>query len=343
MLKKLVSFVLVATLVLTVAWNCSGGVKEVFADGVDSIVLEYSIVGENVTINVGTGIFLSLPNDDELNIEFGNIEEKNGNKCVISKMSLENTCKDNGLTPKAVIVNDRIYKYGEPIKITKNDYKKTEYGTTELRLIVVTDGIKNQWFEGFWFDGDGNNTYSARAQWYGSGSACWYQDSNGWYPVSSWNKIKKFWYVHDIDGYSTYDGWYYFDENGYAACDGWYQINGSWYYFDEKCWYESNAWRDGYYINDDGTQTYAYIGGWNSDSNGWWYSDSSGWYATSWTEIDGVNYLFKPDGYMACDEWATDGYSTYGDEGLIWWHFDSSGKTDGAGWYDRNGNWHGNN
>ena len=329
MLKKIVSFVLAAALVLTAVWNFDGGAKEVQA-GSGDMYIHISIDGGNWAVGTGTSVYSTWFKNNELLVEFGDKEQKKEDVFVLDKKTVENACKEHGGTPKVVIVSDRIYKYGERIKITKDDYKVNKYGMSEIKITVVTDRINNMWYEGFWLDSNGDNSYSGYGQWYGSGAACWYQDTNGWYPVSSWTKI---------DG-----NWYYFDENGYALYNGWYQVDGSWYYFDDRCLYELDAWRDGYYINSDGTQTYAYTGSWNSDSTGWWYSDTSGWYATTWAYIDGTLYYFKSDGYMASNEWvemtdapATDnltGYTYY-----YWYYFDSNGQIEKIGNYDKDGKW----
>ena len=70
-----------------------------------------------------------------------------------------------------------------------------------------------------------------------------------------------------------------------------------------------SEYRDGYWLNADGSWNLAYYGGhWASDSTGWWYTDYSGWYPTSeWLWIDGSCYYFKADGYMAANE-TIDGY-----------------------------------
>lgn len=88
----------------------------------------------------------------------------------------------------------------------------------------------------------------------------------------------------------------------------WECIDNIWYYFDSNAYMASNEYRDGYWLNSDGSWNSAYANGaWKSDSYGWWYEDA-GWYPTSqWMKIDGYWYYFKSDGYMACNEYI-DGY-----------------------------------
>lgn len=69
---------------------------------------------------------------------------------------------------------------------------------------------------------------------------------------------------------------------------------------------------------------------WKYDPNGWWYDNGDGtWPYSTFMEIDGVNYYFKANGYMATGWQAVDGK---------WYYFEGSGAMkkgwiyDGA-WY----------
>ncbi len=99
-------------------------------------------------------------------------------------------------------------------------------------------------------------------------------------------------------------GWRYIYDAGYVGMS-WIEIDGYWYYFDDNAYMEYSAYRDGCWLNSDGTWNTSYSGGyWASNDTGWWYTDSSGWYPVSqWLWIDGNCYYFKADGYMAADEW----------------------------------------
>lgn len=82
---------------------------------------------------------------------------------------------------------------------------------------------------------------------------------------------------------------------------------------------------------------------WHHDSVGWWYTNEKNNYFTDhWNKIDSVWYYFKPDGYMAQNEWfggywfGNNGAWTY--TATLDWHRDSNGwyVQDTSGWYPRN-------
>ena len=97
--------------------------------------------------------------------------------------------------------------------------------------------------------------------------------------------------------------WYEYSDGSYAM--GWTEIDGYWYFFTGSGYMDYSEYRDGCWLNADGTWNTAYSGGyWASDSTGWWYTDASGWYPVStWLWIDGSCYYFKASGYMAKDEY----------------------------------------
>ena len=122
---------------------------------------------------------------------------------------------------------------------------------------------QNEWVDGKWYDADGKQTYSGTMSWKSNDKGWWIEDSEGWYPVSQWQKIDGKWYYFTADGYMDYSEY----RDGY-----WLQADGSW---DEV---SSN-------------------GRWCQDSTGWWYEDD-GWYPKNqnlW--IDGVKYYFNAEGY----------------------------------------------
>ena len=122
----------------------------------------------------------------------------------------------------------------------------------------------NEWVDGKWYNADGTQTYKGSLVWASNDTGWWVEDTSGWYPVSTWQKI---------DG-----NWYYFGSDGYMA---------------------SNEWRDGCWLSSNGAWTYEGIASWAGNSTGWWFEGSSGWYATScWQKIDGYWYYFGSDGYM---------------------------------------------
>ena len=101
--------------------------------------------------------------------------------------------------------------------------------------------------------------------------------------------------------------WYEYSDGSYAS--GWTEIDGYWYFFTGSGYMDYSEYRDGCWLNADGTWNTAYSGGyWASDSTGWWYTDASGWYpVNTWLWIDGSCYFFKASGYMAVNE-TIDGY-----------------------------------
>lgn len=63
--------------------------------------------------------------------------------------------------------------------------------------------------------------------------------------------------------------------------------------------------RMGQIANEVNTQlTKTYTVGWNEDSTGWWYMNNDGTYPHDcWKTIDGIQYYFNENGYMASDEY----------------------------------------
>ena len=114
-------------------------------------------------------------------------------------------------------------------------------------------------------DGTLNETY-CHGTWKSDDKGWWFED-DGWYPTSQWLKI---------DGY-----WYYFLEDGYM---------------------DYSEYRDGCWLNADGSCDENYCSGeWHSDSVGWWFTDGD-WYPVSqYLWINGYNYYFDGSGYWT--EW----------------------------------------
>ena len=131
----------------------------------------------------------------------------------------------------------------------------------------------NEWYNGKWYNADGTCTYTGELKWYCDSTGWWVQDTDGWYPVSQWEKI---------DGV-----WYYFNSSGYMA---------------------SSEWYDGYWFNGDGSWDSAYKMTWKNNATGWWIEDITGWWpSNSWQKIDGYWYYFDGSGYMATSQYV-DGY-----------------------------------
>ncbi|SEP78593.1 Putative cell wall binding repeat-containing protein [Lachnospiraceae bacterium NE2001] len=121
----------------------------------------------------------------------------------------------------------------------------------------------SEWVNGKWYEADGSQTYAGIGQWKSNKTGWWFEDSSGWYPVSSWQKI-----------------------------------DGKWYYFTASGYMDYSEYRDGCWLRGDGSWDENYSNGtWHKDSTGWWYSDGS-WYASNqYLWIDGTHYHFNSSGY----------------------------------------------
>ncbi|MBO5610417.1 MAG: carbohydrate-binding domain-containing protein [Eubacterium sp.] len=145
----------------------------------------------------------------------------------------------------------------------------TNNNTTIKKPAVTTPKYSNEWVDGKWYDEFGNCTYDGILSWKSNASGWWVEDSVGWYPTDSWQKI---------DG-----AWYYFKPDGYMASEEYYK---------------------GYWLNSDGTMDDKYFLTWKSNASGWWVEDVSGWWpSNSWLKIDGYWYYFDGSGYMVTNQY----------------------------------------
>ncbi len=115
----------------------------------------------------------------------------------------------------------------------------------------------------------------------------------------------------------------------------------------------SNEWINGKWYDKNGKQSYSGTLSWKNNSTGWWVEDSTGWYPQNqWQKIDGIWYFFKPDGYMAENEyyngywfngdgsWDEQYYLTWKSNSTGWWVEDKSGWWPSSKWLKINGNWY---
>ena len=115
----------------------------------------------------------------------------------------------------------------------------------------------------------------------------------------------------------------------------------------------SNEWVNGKWYDADGSQTYKGTMSWKSNVTGWWIEDTSGWYpASQWQKIDGVWYYFKPDGYMASNEyyngywfnkdgsWDEKYFLSWKQNSTGWWVEDKSGWWPASSWLKIDGYWY---
>ena len=115
----------------------------------------------------------------------------------------------------------------------------------------------------------------------------------------------------------------------------------------------SNEWVNGKWYDVNGNQSYSGTLQWKSNSTGWWIEDTDGWYPINqWQKIDGTWYFFKPDGYMASNEYYN-GYwfnadGSWDDKCLLswksnstgWWVEDISGWWPSSSWLKIDGYWY---
>ncbi len=115
----------------------------------------------------------------------------------------------------------------------------------------------------------------------------------------------------------------------------------------------SNEWVNGKWYNIDGVCDYAGTLSWKSNAKGWWIEDSEGWYPTNqWQKIDGIWYFFKPDGYMASNEyyngywfnrdgsWDSQYKLSWKSNSKGWWVEDISGWWPSSTWLKIDGYWY---
>lgn len=126
-----------------------------------------------------------------------------------------------------------------------------------------------------------------------------------------WNRIEDHWFYADSeqgDGYSMLHSgwlkwrgaWYYLDPVSRTMQTGWRKIDGFWYYFHEDGAMASNEWINGYWLSGNGAWKYQPKGRWRKNSKGWWFEDERGWYPKEETvKINGIDYYFNADGYLA--------------------------------------------
>ena len=102
----------------------------------------------------------------------------------------------------------------------------------------------------------------------------------------------------------------------------------------------SNEWVNGKWYDADGKQVYAGTLQWKSNATGWWVEDTSGWYPTDkWQKIDGTWYYFKPNGYMAANEYYKGNWfnsnGSWDNRYMLRWKSDSTGwwVEDVSGWW----------
>ena len=109
---------------------------------------------------------------------------------------------------------------------------------------------------------------------------------------------------------NTNGRWWYQNADGSYQKGQWMEDGGKWYYFDEEGYMDCSGYRQGYWLNSDGSYDAKYSGGkWYQSNKGWWWSDKTGWYPKDqWVRIDGLYYHFNSYGYLDVDTWVGDYY-----------------------------------
>lgn len=77
----------------------------------------------------------------------------------------------------------------------------------------------------------------------------------------------------------------------------------------------------------------SFAASWQSDANGWWYVTDGGYYLKNQiATIDGVDYMFGPDGYMV---------TGWGQSAGKWYYFNpEAGGAKATGWIQDGGKWY---
>ncbi|MBQ4522479.1 MAG: hypothetical protein IJA10_05935 [Lachnospiraceae bacterium] len=97
------------------------------------------------------------------------------------------------------------------------------------------------------------------ADWYKDNTGWWWQEDDGSYPVSKWEKIGGKWYHFNAVGYMD-TGWYKEGGNWYylggvndgAMKTGWQLVDGLYYYMYSDGRMAANTWVDQYYVGANG-------------------------------------------------------------------------------------------
>ena len=206
-------------------------------------------------------------------------------------------------------INGNWYFFEDSGAMKKNAWEG-DYWLQEDGIMATSRWVDNDKYyvgpDGKWIENYG------KPRWIKDGTGWWYDNGDGTYPKSE---------IKTIDSKD-----YYFNDAGYMVT-GWQQINGDWYYFDESGAMMKNAWIDNhkYYVGPDGKWIEDYSKPhWVKDEKGWWYDNGDGTYPRStFRTIDGIDYYFKMDGYMAIGWQQING---------SWYFFEDSGAMKKNAW-----------
>ena len=153
------------------------------------------------------------------------------------------------------------------------------------------------------FKHDIENGLEFKEGWHQNATGWWYQNSDGSYPTSKWQKINEKWYFFNEDGYCLTNKWikrggvwYWLDNDGTMAT-GWKKINNEWYYFKQDGemvtgWVKYyDKW---YYLNTNNgfMESNAFVKG----KDGWYYISEDG------TMAEKPEFTVEPDGLITAKE-----------------------------------------
>ncbi len=88
------------------------------------------------------------------------------------------------------------------IKTKKDDDKKDDDKKDDDKK--DTPKYSSEWVDGKWYDADGKQTYEGILSWKQNETGWWVEDTKGWYPTGTWQKIDGKWYYFCADGYMDY-------------------------------------------------------------------------------------------------------------------------------------------
>ena len=157
-------------------------------------------------------------------------------------------------------------------------------------------------------------------QWIRDGNRWWYRHADGSYTRNNWEMINGSWYYFDGAGWMATgwlklgNNWYYLNPGNGAMVTGWLQLGSTWYYMNGSGAMETDTWIGNSYVDANGvwdqskTKAQAY---WVQNNGRWLYVQEDGSYAKStWKTIDGKEYYFGAEGYMATG-WLKQGSTWY--------------------------------
>ena len=183
--------------------------------------------------------------------------------------------------------------------------------------------VTDTWIGNNYVDGSGAwipGKVKAQAGWIQSGNRWWYRHADGSYTRNNWEMINGSWYYFDGAGWMVTgwlklgNNWYYLNPGNGAMVTGWLQLGSTWYYMNGSGAMETDTWIGNSYVDANGvwdqskTKAQAY---WVQNNGRWLYVQEDGSYAKStWKTIDGKEYYFGADGYMATG-WLKQGSTWY--------------------------------